>query len=404
MPHTHPYTSPSDEKPVAPRPWLKIFLVVLAVALVAVVALRAYQQMTQAARAKPVPVTDIQIKKSELATVGADSFEQVLPLSGSLNPYVQTTVRPRASGEVSEMRVREGDAVKAGQVLAELVNTTYLAQARQARSNLISAQKSFDVTQTDYNNNEQLKNEGFISKMALDKLEANKVAAQAQLNNAQQAVLIAQQALNETIIKAPVAGYIATRSSLKGDTVSNDTPMFTIVNIDSFELAAPISAEQVGSIHTGQMVQLTSSGVAQAFNGTVERINPAALNGSRSYLVYIRVDNPTGQLKAGMFAQGKIILASTENAIAVPASALHIEGDMTYVYKINNGKLVKQTVTTGARASDAIDAAVTIVTGLSAGEQVVRLDLGELKEGVNVTIVDENAAAESSATNNTEQK
>ena len=392
MPQSDPYYSAPPSKPTS-RSWLKFFLMALAIVLVAVVAYRVYQSLTQAARAKAVPITELQIKLSEVMTVGDSVFEQALPLSGSLSPYVQTIVRPRASGEVSKMLVREGDAVREGQVLAELVSTTYRAQYQQALSSLQSAQSSYDVTQTDYKNNQQLQQEGFISKMALDKLDANKVAAQTQLNNAKQALLIAEHALSETIIKAPVSGYIASRSSLKGDTVSNDTAMFSIVNIDSFELAAPISAEQVGSVHVGQTVELTSAGMAQGFNGTVERINPAAQNGSRSYLIYIRVDNSTGQLKAGMFAQGKIILASMANSLTVPAAALHTDGDKTFVYKIIDGKLVKQFVETGARASDAIDAAVQINSGLTAGERVVRLDLGTLKEGISINVLDDNAAA-----------
>ena len=392
MPDSDPYFKPKAEQ-ASSRSWLKIALGVLLVALIALIALRLYQSLTQAARAKPTPVTEMQIKQGELVAVGGSTFEQTLPLSGSLNPYVQTTVRPRASGEVARVLVREGQAVQANQVLAELVDTTYQAQLAQAQANVSSAQRSFDVTLQDYKNNQQLFEEKFISKMALDKLNVNVAAAQTQLDNAKQALVIAKQSASETVIRAPVAGYIASSAAQKGDTVGNDTAMFVIVNIDSFELAAPVSAEQVGMIRAGQTVQLSATGIAQPFDGVVERVNPAAQGGSRSYLVYIRVDNPTGLLKAGMFAQGKIVLSTSPNTLSVPATALHTVGDKVYVYKVADGKLVKQFVTIGTRASDAIDAAVEITSGLVANDTVIRLDLGELKEGVSVSVLSDAAVA-----------
>ena len=392
MPDSDPYFKPKAEQ-ASSRSWLKIALGVLLVALIALIALRLYQSLTQAARAKPTPVTEMQIKQGELVAVGGSTFEQTLPLSGSLNPYVQTTVRPRASGEVARVLVREGQAVQANQVLAELVDTTYQAQLAQAQANVSSAQRSFDVTLQDYKNNQQLFEEKFISKMALDKLNVNVAAAQTQLDNAKQALVIAKQSASETVIRAPVAGYVASSAAQKGDTVGNDTAMFVIVNIDSFELAAPVSAEQVGMIRAGQTVQLSATGIAQPFDGVVERVNPAAQGGSRSYLVYIRVDNPTGLLKAGMFAQGKIVLSTSPNTLSVPATALHTVGDKVYVYKVADGKLVKQFVTIGTRASDAIDAAVEITSGLVANDTVIRLDLGELKEGVSVSVLSDAAVA-----------
>jgi membrane fusion protein (multidrug efflux system) len=392
MPDSDPYFKPKAEQ-ASSCSWLKIALGVLLLALVALIALRLYQSLTQAARAKPAPVTEMQIKQGELVAVGGSTFEQTLPLSGSLNPYVQTTVRPRASGEVARVLVREGQSVQANQVLAELVDTTYQAQLAQAQANVSSVQRSFDVTLQDYKNNQQLFEEKFISKMALDKLNVNVAAAQTQLDNAKQALVIAKQSASETVIRAPVAGYVASSAAQKGDTVGNDTAMFVIVNIDSFELAAPVSAEQVGMIRAGQTVQLSATGIAQPFDGVVERVNPAAQSGSRSYLVYIRVDNPTGLLKAGMFAQGKIVLSTSPNTLSVPATALHTVGDKVYVYKVADGKLVKQFVTIGTRASDAIDAAVEITSGLVANDTVIRLDLGELKEGVSVSVLSDAAVA-----------
>ena len=385
--------------PLKPKRTLRNGLLLLsAMALVGFIGFRVYQAQARAGKAKVAPATVMQLKVAELVTVQPSAFEQTLPLSGALDPYTQAVVSARASGEIQTVNVREGQSVKKGQVLAALVSTTYQAQYQQAVSNVASAKSALDLAQKDYNNNAALVKEGFISQMALQKLDVALANASAQLRNAEEAQVIARRALGEATIIAPVSGVISASKVNAGDTVAIGSAMFSIVNTDRFELVAPISAEQIGALHPGQTVQLTSAGVAQPFVGRVDRINPAAQNGSRSYSVYIAVDNTAGQLKSGMFAQGQIVLAARANALTVPATAIHTVGSRRFVYILKEGKLAEQDVTLGARASDAIDAPVEIASGVSHGDQVVRLDLGVLKVGVDVQVVAENAgAAESTA-------
>lgn len=372
---------------VRQKQWRRIVLLALAAALLILAAVRITQSFLRAGSAKQTPVTQMQLKSSEVMTVAPTSFEQTLPLSGSLNPYTQATVSARAAGEVARVLVREGQTVQQGELLAVLVDTTYRAQYDQAVANELSAVSSLKLAEQDYQNNVQLVKEGFISSIALQKLAVARESARAQLQNATQAKVIAQRALSEVNIKAPVNGVIAARDIREGETAAVGTPMFSIVNIDSFELQAPISAEQIGAIQQGQAVQLTSVGVAEPFTGAVERINPAATNGSRSYAAYIKVDNTSGLLKVGMFAQGQIVITARDGVLNVPATALHTRDQTQYVYLVKDNKLAEQTVTIGTRSSDAIDAPVEIVLGLSSGDVVVRQDLGQLVVGTDVVIL-----------------
>lgn len=370
---------------------MKVFLWSLLLAFIVLVAYRTYQSVTKASRSKPTPVTQLQLKPTEILTVSSDGFEKSMPISGSLNPYTQTTVRPRASGQVAEVKVRAGQAVTKGQVLARLVDTNYQAQRDQAQANALSAKTALDIAEKDYQNNVALKNQGFISDMALQKVAGSLASARAQYTNASRALVIADKALTEATVVAPISGFVASSTVQTGDTVGSDTAMFTIVDISRFELVVPVSAEQIGQIQVGQTVTLNSAGVDQSFTGQVERVNPAAQNGSRSYSAYITVDNPTGLLKAGMFAEGKLVVSHDAKALAIPAAAIHQDNGVSYVYKIADNKLVKQTVEVGARASDAVDAPVEIKSGLGLGDQVVRLDMGVLKEGVDVVIANDPA-------------
>lgn len=132
------------------------------------------------------------------------------------------------------------------------------------------------------------------------------------------------------------------------------------------------------------------------FVGRVDRINPAAQNGSRSYSVYIAVDNTTGQLKSGMFAQGQIALLRA-NALTVPATAIHTVGSRRFVYILKEGKLAEQDVTLGRVP---VMRLMRLLKLHLVCPMVIKwcLDLGVLKVGVDVQVVAENAgAAESTA-------
>lgn len=371
----------------------KILLIGLVFALLAGGGFRVYQSLGKANKAKVAPVTLIQLKPTELLTVALGGFEQTLPLSGALTPFTQVVVSSRAAGELQSVLVREGQAVTQGQVMATIVDTTYRAQLDQARSNVTSAISSLGLAQKNYDNNMKLVEEKFISKMALQSFEVALANAQAQVNNMKNAQVIAERAIAETSIKAPVSGVVSVKNVDKGGTVAVGTAMFTVVNVDQFELAAPISSDQIGLLHPGQVVELSSAGVVAPYKGVVSRVNPAAQNGSRSYLAYIRVDNGDGQLKSGMFAQGKIVLSSRTNVITVPATAIHHMDDRDFVYSIKEGKLSRQDVTLGARASAAIDAPVEITSGVSVGDQIIRLDMGVLKVGVDVKVLDADATS-----------
>jgi RND family efflux transporter MFP subunit len=366
-------------------------VVLLILALLMFVVFRIVQAKTLASRAKAPEVTAIQIKTSEIIQLQSTSFDKTLSLSGALDPYQQAVVSARASGEVQEVRVREGQTVKKDEVLAQLVTTTYQAQVNQASAAVESAKQSLLLAQNDFANNEALFKSGFIAKMALQRFEVARQNAQSNLTNAQQSLVIAQRGLSDTKIIAPIAGVVAARKINTGETVGSGTVLFSIVNESSFELAAPISAEQIGSLSVGQTVQLSATGVSQAFTGTVERINPAAQAGSRSYTTYIRVNNP-GNLRAGMFAQGQVLLSSRPDILSLPATAIHSKDNQKFVYVFANNTLTERAVTTGERTSDAIDAPVEITSGLTTGESVVRLDLGNIKPDLQVTLIDEKAA------------
>jgi len=137
-------------------------------------------------------------------------------------------------------------------------------------------------------------------------------------------------------------------------------------------------------VRIGQTMSFRVEGFGEReFAGRIERINPAATAGSRSISVYAVIDNGEGLLRGGMFAQGALTLSRVDNALAVPASAVREEIGQTFVYAIEGGVVKRKNVKVGAP-----DAAgrVQVLDGLAAGDRVVRVNLGSLREGVTAKL------------------
>ncbi len=111
-----------------------------------------------------------------------------------------------------------------------------------------------------------------------------------------------------------------------------------------------VPAVDVPELAIGKTVELTIDGFGERrFTGRIERINPATEPGTRAILVYVGIPNPDGALRGGMFATGRIALAASAPVATLPATAIRTEGGQTYVWTVENGKLVKRGVVTGRR-------------------------------------------------------
>ncbi|MCY1234994.1 Multidrug resistance protein MdtA [compost metagenome] len=192
---------------------------------------------------------------------------------------------------------------------------------------------------------------------------------------------MAQKALADTVVKAPLDGMVAARAVQPGEKVSPDTRLVDVVDLRVLELEAPIPMADVAHAAVGQPVALDVEGAGR-FTGKLVRINPAVSQGTRSIMVYIRVENADQTLRAGMFARGALVLGERAGVVAVPSSAVRTEGERAFVYAIDKDTLAERPVQLGIR--DEASGMVEIVSGLDAGTEIVRNNLGTLRSGSQV--------------------
>jgi RND family efflux transporter MFP subunit len=266
-------------------------------------------------------------------------------------------------------------------VLVKMDTSEYQARADQARGALMAARGQLDMATKARDNNKALLDKGFISKNAFDNASSQFDIARANVDSARGALDVAQKALTDTVIRAPIAGLISSRTVQPGEKVSPDNRLLDVVDLHQMEMEAAVPAADIMNIALGQDVQVTVAGLPQPLAGKVARINPATQAGSRSILVYIQIDNPQHVLRVGMFGEAQLTLAKKSGVLTVPQSAVQTDGGKTYLYAIENGKLVQKPVALGASGDDGEGAAVEVIQGLENGARIVKTNLGTLRAG-----------------------
>lgn len=325
---------------------------------------------------------------SDIAQAQLQDLRQTLTLTGALRAVNQAVVKARVPGEVQSVLVREGETVQAGQVLVKMDVREYEGRAAQARGALQAARAQFDIAAKTRDNNRALLEKNFISKTAFDNAQSQFELARANVDSARAALDVAQKTLSDTVIRAPIAGIVSSRSVQPGEKVSADNKLFDVIDLRTMELEAAVPTSEIMAVKLGQEVQTNFAGLPAPVPGTVVRINPAIQAGSRSILVYVRIDNPQGQLKAGMFGDARLTLVKKQGVLTIPQSAVRSDAGNSTVYAIQNGMIVRKPVRLGLRGSSETEPSVEVLEGLAAGERVVRVNLGELRPGTVVKVND----------------
>jgi RND family efflux transporter MFP subunit len=335
---------------------------------------------------KDAPKVDVyELSTGDVAAVQAREVRLNLPLSGSLAPREQATVKSKVSGIILETTVQEGMSVTAGQVIARLDPADQRARVAQQQAALDEANARLSMAKKNNANSGALLKQNYISQNAYDTTQNSVELAQASVKAMAAQLELARIALADTVIRAPLAGVVSKRHAQAGEKVAPDMPVFTIVSLRQLTLEAQVPASEVPRVKVGQEVQFRVDGFAQrAFVGTVARINPTTEAGSRSMVVYVSVDNSDAALRGGMFAKGNLTTEKSAAGAVVPIAAVRSEKGHQVVYTIEGGKVVSQPVTLGLRNEDEGMAQVT--SGLANGASVIVARLDGVKPGDKVRI------------------
>ena len=363
--------------------WAIAALVVAAIAFgsMRIMAQRKAQQEAVAAQTTQRAQAPVELVATDLVQVKTRSLSQGLAISGALKAANSAIIKARVAGELQALSVREGDVVKAGQVIAKIDPTDAQARVRQAQQQAESAKAQVDMAKRTYDNNNSLVEQGFISKSSLDTSLSSLAAAEANYRAAQAGADMAVKALEDTVLRSPITGHVSQRLAQNGERMAVDGRVIEVVDLSRLELEASLSAADSLQVQLGQTAQLQIEGASAVVNAKVVRINPSVVAGSRAVLAYLAID-PVPGLRQGLFAQGTLRTGTSE-ALSVPLSAVRTDKPKPYVQLVSSNHIVNQVVELGARG-EADGQLMVSVTGVPDQARLINGSLGALREGTPV--------------------
>ncbi|MGK6316733.1 efflux RND transporter periplasmic adaptor subunit [Neorhizobium sp. DT-125] len=336
----------------------------------------------EAASARP----PLELSPMEIAKVEPMALSERLRVSGEIRPFNQATLRARSGGRIVQSDVREGQAVKAGDVLVRFEVEDLHSVLNQKEADRQGAVSDLLLAMQSLARIEQLAGKNVASQEQLERARGEVGAAKARLDSLSAQVEIARIALRDADVLAPFDGTVSKLSVGRGARVGADAELLTLVDVSVMEAKVLVSTRDVSRVAVGQEAELRIDGIEQqTILGTVARINPTAQEGSRSVAVYIRLAHEDPRLKGGMFVTGTILVRQAEDAIAVPIASLRQDRDGAYVLKLSDDLLVRQPVTVISRWHD--DETAQIL-GLVRGDVVVTAPLRELHPSLAVRMTE----------------
>ncbi len=382
--------------------WILIGIVILAL-VAGVWRAMSNKRAQEAAAAAPVAVqTQIELANSDVMSAQLRDITQGLAVSGTVKAVNYAVIKARVAGELKEVVAREGDAVKAGDVLARIDPTEYQRRWLQAAETASAAKSQMEIAQRAWDSNKALVDQGFISKAAMDNSVASYQGAMASHKAAIAGADVARKALDDATLRAPFAGIVSGRAAQVGERVAIDAKIMELVDLSQLEVEVPLSPSESMDVRVGQIASLQLEDRPQTVGAKVKRISPSAQTGSRSVLIYLALDKAEG-LRHGLFAKGILGMGKSQ-ALAVPLSSVRTDRAQPYVQVVEQVgdqlQVAHKTVTLGVRGMDlAQPESETIVgvTGLAQGSTVLRSNVGALREGILVKYTAKAAASAASA-------
>lgn len=223
-----------------------------------------------------------------------------------------------------------------------------------------------------------------VAVRAIDSAAAQVATARSQLATAENQISQARKALSDTVIVAPISGFIAERVADPGEFVTPNAPntkVATIVRTAALRLRIDVPEASIGKIAVGQSISMqTSAYPDRNFAGTVVRVLPNVNVTARTLTVEAEIPNTEGLLKPGQFATVRITQSQPENAIMIPISAVRTDGDINRVYVIKDGAAREFIVQIGQTENDLVQ----IRQGINEGDTVATSNVATLHDGALV--------------------
>jgi membrane fusion protein, multidrug efflux system len=329
----------------------------------------------------------ITLATTDVVSVRRDAIEEGIAITGDLRPIESVEVRARLEGDLVGVYVREGERVRAGQVLARFEASEQESGHTSAEADRVAAQSELATAQWNLEQTNELYRAGAVSELDFKVAQQAVTTARARVAAAQARLRATGSLVSDTRVLAPTTGVISAKMVENGEHVARGASLFTLVRSDVLELAAAVPARQGNLVRVGQVVHFSADG--RAFDGKLARVSPTIDPATRSVTVYVQVPNANGSLKGGTFASGRVVSRTIPRTLVIPTSAVRqsAEDGKPFVYRIAGKLLDIASVQLGV--VDDRSGVAEVLDGLAEGDRVIVGNVGALGRGMQVIVAGE---------------
>jgi membrane fusion protein (multidrug efflux system) len=293
-----------------------------------------------------------------------------------IEAHEEAEVVAKVGGEVRQIFVEEGDAVKAGQVLARLDGDRLRLDVAQTEANLRKLER-------DYNRQLELSQKGLVAKGTAENAKFDLDALRAAYDSG-------RLELSYTEIRAPIDGVVSARYIKLGNTIAQNAPTFRVTDLDPLVAYVHIPEKEFRKLAPQQTAEIVVDALGgDRFAGAISRISPTVDPKTGTFRARVEVPDPSRRLKPGMFGRVNIVYERREDALQLPRAAIVDADGEQSVFVVEDGKAAQRPVRTGLASNGWVE----VVEGLDGTEKVVVVGQGGLKTGTAVKVVDANTPA-----------
>ncbi len=365
-------------------------------------------------QAAPVGVA-VQVEEICSGTIATEN-----KVSGKVAADNESTIMIASAAKCLDVQAGAGDQVQAGDVLCTLDLGSTLASRNAARISYDAAVQSYQdqkgildkqvqMAQDNVNNTKALLEIGAASQLEVDQAELNyqnavagRNSALSQLEAGMQNAKSGLEQLDTALehvdaygnVIAPISGTLVTMNAVENAYISNSMPLAVIDGADQMKVVVSVSEALVPKLKAGDSADVSVSAAGESFQATIRSVERAANVQTKLYTVTLTVPSGVSGLLSGMFADVTFHTDTSADTIVVPSEAILTNGEIQYVYLVEDGAARYVEVTTGLTGSGVTE----VTSGLSAGQQLVTVGQAYLHDGDAVRIVEgEKAGAEEAA-------
>lgn len=322
-----------------------------------------------------------------VTTAGTSSADMQSTYPATIKGVQDVEIRPKVQGFITQINVKEGQTVSAGQTLFVLDNATYQAQVRQAQASVNTAQQQVNTAQLTYENSKQLHANKVIGDYELQTSQNSYESAKAQLAQAQALLASAREQLSFCYVKSPASGVVGTLPFKKGALVSASNTLTTVSNISSMEVYFSVTEKDAMALSAAGLESLPpvklqlADGSIYAHEGKVVKMSGVIDQATGTVQLIATFTNPEKLLKSG--GAGTIIIPRVaSSAIIIPQSCVSEVQNKKFVYTLGKDNKVKYTE---IKVDPQDDGNSFIVTdGLKAGDKYVTNGITKLNDGMEI--------------------